>query len=128
MDVCFQLVSIAKGNTVIIRDTPVPDVRMWHVKNAELCTALLTRSTVARVRVLRTRIIHFCIASTAKRSINRPKRITADACIRPVSTAERNTAITWGTPVPDVLMKRVGNAMLCTARSTAHITVRERRF
>ena len=78
-DARSQPARTVKGNTVTIQDTPVPDALMWHVKSAELCTVLLIRSTVVRVREIRTRIILCCIANIAKFNINQLNRITAVA-------------------------------------------------
>ena len=116
-------VSIAKRSIVIIPDTPVPLARMSPAGSAERCTVQHIPSTPAPE--IWTRIILYCIASIAKRSINQLKHIPADACIRPVRIAEHGIAITLDTPVPDVLTKRAENVMRCTVRSIRHTIARE---
>ena len=97
-DACIQLVSIVKGDTAIIQGTPVPLARMSPAGSAERCTVWHIPSTPAPD--IRTRIILYCIAVIAKRSINQLNRIPADACIRPVRIAEHGIAIIPDTSVP----------------------------
>ena len=129
MDVCIQHVRTAKGNTVIIQGTCALIVRIFPAELAECCIVLHIHSIPVpdRIRISNGQGKPLS-AHTAERPTRKVKTIPADALSRTVRIVERSIVTIPDTPVPLALTKRASTVMLCTARSTRHITAPEHRY